>query len=197
MTTPLSSALCKKELRRTLKSRLARLSTEEKASESHALCLLLQQHILGLCPTPRFIASFFPLTDEISLLELPSLLPDICFLYPRTHKDFSLSFHQIQDLSPSSPEWENAYKGLREPKKTTSLVPLKDIELILLPGLGFTPTGERLGRGAGFYDRLLSAPECQASIWGVGFSSQEVADVYAEPHDRACHRLFLGGRALL
>jgi 5-formyltetrahydrofolate cyclo-ligase len=61
-----------------------------------------------------------------------------------------------------------------------------------------TPTGRRLGRGKGFYDRLLA--EFRGHKCGVAFDAQIVATVPEEPHDvrvdsiltpagwRVCHR---------
>jgi 5-formyltetrahydrofolate cyclo-ligase len=57
-------------------------------------------------------------------------------------------------------------------------------DLILVPGLGFTRDGRRLGRGGGFYDRLLAASSFRAFTMGVGFDVQLVPALPVEPHDR-------------
>jgi len=54
-------------------------------------------------------------------------------------------------------------------------------DAVLVPGLAFTPRGDRLGRGKGYYDRFLAAlPDSVATI-GVCFSIQLVKDLPAHP----------------
>ena len=67
-------------------------------------------------------------------------------------------------------------------------VPEADVEptwpdLVIVPGLAFTAAGDRLGQGAGWYDRFLSAvrPDC-VSI-GVCFAEQLVDALPVEAHD--------------
>ena len=60
----------------------------------------------------------------------------------------------------------------------------EQISVILVPGLAFTAQGARLGRGAGFYDRFLSAnPE--ALRVGVGFQEQMVPKVPLQEWDES------------
>lgn len=57
------------------------------------------------------------------------------------------------------------------------------VDVVVVPGLAFTPTGKRLGRGGGWYDRFLAGvgPRC-VSI-GVCFDEQLVDELPVEPHD--------------
>lgn len=45
--------------------------------------------------------------------------------------------------------------GIRTAPEPVKLIPPERLELLLVPGVGFTKTGCRMGRGAGFYDRFL------------------------------------------
>jgi 5-formyltetrahydrofolate cyclo-ligase len=54
--------------------------------------------------------------------------------------------------------------------------------LVLVPGVAFDETGGRLGRGRGWYDRLLRR-YANASRWGLAFALQVVADVPLDPWD--------------
>jgi 5-formyltetrahydrofolate cyclo-ligase len=56
-------------------------------------------------------------------------------------------------------------------------------ELVLVPGLAFTRDGHRLGRGGGFYDRLLAGRANEAVKIGVCFSLQLVESLPVERHD--------------
>lgn len=63
-------------------------------------------------------------------------------------------------------------------------LPLSRLGIILVPALIFAKAdGARLGRGAGFYDRLLANPAITARRIGVGFSCQIVPTLPFEPHD--------------
>jgi 5-formyltetrahydrofolate cyclo-ligase len=58
------------------------------------------------------------------------------------------------------------------------------IEVAIVPGLGFSPTGARLGFGAGYYDRWFAA-NCQITKIGVAFDDQLVDQIPVAPHDVA------------
>ncbi len=51
--------------------------------------------------------------------------------------------------------------GVREPMSGNP-IPTNLIDLVLVPGLGFTETGYRIGRGMGFYDPLPRQPNSSA-----------------------------------
>lgn len=71
--------------------------------------------------------------------------------------------------------------GIREPGQTCAVIPLDRLDLVLAPGIAFDLHGRRLGRGKGFYDRLLAA--ARGTLCGVGFDQQIVATVPVEAHD--------------
>jgi 5-formyltetrahydrofolate cyclo-ligase len=68
------------------------------------------------------------------------------------------------------------------------------IDLIIVPGLAFDPTGHRLGYGAGFYDRFL--PKTGACAIGIGFDCQVVDAVPHDEHDVALHGVITDLRRL-
>ena len=58
----------------------------------------------------------------------------------------------------------------------------EDIDVALIPGVAFDKGGNRLGRGKGFYDRILPSLKNARKI-GVCFPFQYIASVPAEKHD--------------
>ena len=61
--------------------------------------------------------------------------------------------------------------GIWEPVAET-LVKLKDLDLIVVPGLAFDKKGNRLGRGKGYYDRFLSNLSDKTPTIGLAFDFQ-------------------------
>ncbi len=62
-------------------------------------------------------------------------------------------------------------------------VPINLIDLVVVPGLGFTADGHRIGRGMGFYDRFLGQPEFLGLACGLAFECQIVASLPVQDHD--------------
>lgn len=73
------------------------------------------------------------------------------------------------------------YCSILEPTDTEIISP-EEIELAIVPGVAFDRSGNRLGRGRGFYDRLLPALKCD--IVGLGFDYQIIDEIPMEPFDR-------------
>ena len=71
--------------------------------------------------------------------------------------------------------------GIREPAEHCRPISLKQLDLILVPGVAFDRIGRRLGRGRGFYDRLLSS--VTGTKCGVAFDFQVKEQLPEEPHD--------------
>ena len=59
---------------------------------------------------------------------------------------------------------------------------MESVDVIVVPGVAFDSEGHRMGRGRGFYDRLLKNTTKAYKI-GVAFDFQMVKDVPVEPHD--------------
>lgn len=62
-----------------------------------------------------------------------------------------------------------------------NVVDPSEIELIVVPAVAFDRKGNRLGRGKGFYDRLLKST--RATKVGVGYEFQLMDELPVEPHD--------------
>jgi 5-formyltetrahydrofolate cyclo-ligase len=58
---------------------------------------------------------------------------------------------------------------------------LNRLDLVLVPGVGFDLQGRRLGRGRGFYDRLLA--DVDGIKCGVAFEEQVVSEIPVGPRD--------------
>jgi 5-formyltetrahydrofolate cyclo-ligase len=67
--------------------------------------------------------------------------------------------------------------GIREPAAKCAEIPFGKFDLVLVPGVAFDLRGCRLGRGRGFYDRLLV--EVRGVKCGVAFDDQIVNEIPA------------------
>ena len=95
----------------------------------------------------------------------------------------NIRFYVITDLSQIT----SGYQGILEPITDKLLTPTKKTPgLMLLPGLAFSHSGERLGYGGGFYDRYLSAVQERALITcGLGYDFQIREVIPVEENDRS------------
>lgn len=73
--------------------------------------------------------------------------------------------------------------GIPEPDRKLPLIDPADVDLFLIPGIGFDRNGHRLGHGSGFYDRLLVANHNKAFRLGYAYDFQIVPVIPSEPHD--------------
>lgn len=109
------------------------------------------------------------------------------FALPRVERE-RLEFYRVH--AGTAWQLEVGALGAREPKAiSTNHVALADAETIFVPGLAFDRAGRRLGRGAGYYDRLLAHPALRARRIGVAFAAQLVDEVPVEPHDQSLDAL--------
>jgi len=116
-----------------------------------------------------------PLVEAALSMEKTVVLPRILKAENR------LEIRQIQSLDQDlvSGVW-----GLREPDPYScpEIEPAK-LDFVLVPGVAFDLQGNRMGYGAGFYDRLLSDQRLVAPRISAFFSEQLVDQVPHEAHD--------------
>jgi 5-formyltetrahydrofolate cyclo-ligase len=74
--------------------------------------------------------------------------------------------------------------GIAEPHfDLEKQVALKDLDAVIVPGLAFDRTNNRLGRGAGYYDRFLSTLPKTVTTVGLAFDFQLTESLPTEAHD--------------
>ena len=72
--------------------------------------------------------------------------------------------------------------GLRNPI-TGVPVPFEEIDLVVVPALGFDQKGNRLGRGSSYYDRFFANAELKAPRCGFAFAEQLIDSIPVTPTD--------------
>lgn len=85
--------------------------------------------------------------------------------------------------------WSTDRHGVRAPRRdgagVRSIWP-RELDAVLVPGRAFDRAGNRLGRGKGYYDRLLARlrPDARAATVGVAFGVQIAETVPSSKDDR-------------
>ncbi|MBI1374306.1 MAG: 5-formyltetrahydrofolate cyclo-ligase [Phycisphaera sp.] len=75
-------------------------------------------------------------------------------------------------------------------------IPPQDIDMVIVPGLGFDVEGRRIGRGGGFYDRFLAHPSFTGITCGLALDEQIVDEVPTACHDVSLDLLVTDRREL-
>lgn len=169
----------KAQLRRQLRLALHALpEADRRAASARARELLRRQAVWQCARTVLFYAPMAGELDVSPLLE-EALRAGKTVALPRfvqeteTYLPFQVS-HPGRDCAPGR-------FGISEPAAHCPAVELKRLDLALAPGLAFDLSGCRLGRGGGFYDRLLAG--IAGAKCGVAFDQQIVPQIPAERHD--------------
>lgn len=75
-----------------------------------------------------------------------------------------------------------------DPRCDKKIEDLSKIDLALIPGIAFTESGHRLGRGKGYYDRLL--PQLSCPCYGVAYPHQVLPSLPLDPWDKQLNGVF-------
>lgn len=86
------------------------------------------------------------------------------------------------EISSLTDQMTTSGPGVREPISGKP-VPVDFIDFVVVPGLGFSEKGYRIGRGMGFYDRFLAQPEFIGTSCGLAFDEQIVPELPILDHD--------------
>lgn len=130
----------------------------------------------------RTVALYAPIRGEVPTRDIliAALQDDKIVCYPLSHVHGRiLSFRAIKSES----ELEPGRLGVREPTNSSELIAVDQIDLFVVPGLGFSRDGKRLGRGGGYYDATLRAASGRSRRVGLAFNEQIVEALPTTPDD--------------
>ena len=155
---------------------LSELSEKKLSNSSFKLASLLSR--LNIWRESLIVASYRALPGEISLLLFEKeYFNKLNFVYPKMEKQVESFVFPDKTEKREKSSWPEGYQPA-----SCKEVSLNQIDIFLVPGLAFDRRGYRLGRGGGFYDRVLSQ-SCGIKI-GIASSSQvSCQDIPVENHD--------------
>ena len=163
----------KKQLRTIMRQKIKNFANTEKVKQQ----LKLEKQLGKVQElTSGLTAAYVAAVQEPNLL---TPMRDQKIFLPRFNKAT-----QLYDFAEWS-EGETLVLGpydILEPLESAKEAEAAEIALCLIPGLAFDKAGGRLGRGAGFYDRLLVKYSIGIKV-GVCFDFQVCEEIPIEDHD--------------
>jgi 5-formyltetrahydrofolate cyclo-ligase len=187
----------KNEIRRQIAVRRPDLQTLENLS----IAVIKKFQTLECFQSARAIGAYMPLPDEVDITPLPGFGSAGGVALPINREPHGganspgepLPLHRKSFYIPAfdndaglyrmarlTPELIKGRFGIPEPAKPVFAAE-DELDLLIVPGVAFDRAGGRIGRGGGFYDRLL--PQYSAVRVGVCFEFQCVGKVPDEEHD--------------
>ncbi|HEX8339905.1 MAG TPA: 5-formyltetrahydrofolate cyclo-ligase [Tepidisphaeraceae bacterium] len=171
----------KTEIRRHLRQVIAGLSDAQRHAKSVAACAFVTGSPQFQAARTVMLFLSTPLEVDTAPLALRAWQHGKTVVVPKVSWD-ARRMVPTEITSLSSDQLHTMSYGVREPIAGLP-VPVSDIDLVLVPGMGFTEDGHRIGRGMGFYDRFLVQGDFLGVSCGLAFEEQIVARVPMLDHD--------------
>ena len=180
----------KAELRKRLNSLRRALPLQSVADRSQRIVARLLEHPYLLDARSVALFSAMPEKREVDLSELHRLLSarGLRIYYPfmdRTPEGYRTGFRLLRPGDVLAKQTQR----FSEPNPSAPVAMRGDLDLVVVPALGITLHGHRLGFGAGFYDSTLPDFCPPAKSICVGYDFQRVIELPVEAHDVACDAL--------
>lgn len=166
-------------IRRKMRAWLAGLAEAERLEASRRAADLLKQQTIWRTATA--VLFYAALRDELDLSTLwaEAITSGKQVLLPRYVAERAA--YEICVVDPARQPLEAGKFGILEPARECPVFSLKRLDLTLVPGVAFDREGRRLGRGRGFYDRLLE--HVDGVKCGVALDRQIEPRIPVESHD--------------
>ncbi len=176
----MAEAVTKSETRRRLREILAAMPAEQRHAKSLAACA----RVAGTpeFATARVVMLYLAMAQELDTASLALR----CWQAGKTVVVPKVSWDQKRmmpiEITSLTTNITTTGPGVREPI-SGSPMPIDLIDLVIVPGLGFSRQGARIGRGMGFYDRFLAQSDFHGVSCGLCFEEQVLDLLPTQPHD--------------
>lgn len=166
----------KSEVRKQMRELKRQLTPEEKLRRSGLIMEQVQQ--LPAFRKAKVVLLYWSMADEVQthdfvekwyrdkVLLLPCVDGDDLVLRQYTGPECLVAGEQFGIGEPTGPVWDN----------------LESVELIVVPGVAFDRRNNRMGRGRGFYDRMLKSTPNAIKI-GIAYRFQVLDEIPVEAFD--------------
>lgn len=166
----------KQELRKQVRAAKREVPLEDKIRRS--MPIMQQVGELALFRSAKTVLLYWSMDDEVYTHDFVNLwYKEKCLLLPCVDgDDLLLRRYTGPDSLQPGPQF-----GIPEPTGPV-FDELDKIDMIIVPGVAFDKHNNRMGRGRGFYDRLLKTTPNAVKV-GVAFSFQLFDTIPTEPFD--------------
>lgn len=178
-------------LRKAILARRGALSAKEQAIAGNSI----QDTFLA---TPEYLAAgsvalYCAVNNEVSTEKVidHALLTGKLLFLPAVEGD-TMFFRRINDRQ----DLVKGRFGIMQPASVCAAADPAEIELIVVPGVGFDLSGQRLGYGKGYYDRTLHSLEGKGRLTAFCYEFQLVDSLVAEKHDVNMDRIITEQRVI-
>lgn len=163
--------------RKKLQQQRTNISLSEQKKASAMITEQLSQHPIFACS--QTFAAYKAIQHEIdpsSLIHKAWQNKKNCYLPVLQGKELIFCAYQADTLLT-----KNQFNILEPTSSLANCIAIQDLDLVLVPLLGFTEKGQRLGMGAGFYDRsfsfLLNSPRpTRPFLLGLAYEWQKLTN---------------------
>jgi len=163
----------KAQLRQQIKSRKSLLTDADK--EKAAEQVFGQLESTDAFRTAENILLYYSLPDELPTHRFIERWAEKKKIYlPRVNGN------DLDILPYSKTEMHSGAFNIGEPTGDET-TPVDQMDIVVVPAVAYDRKGNRLGRGKGYYDRLLA--RAKVTKIGVGYDFQLVDGIDVEPHD--------------
>jgi 5-formyltetrahydrofolate cyclo-ligase len=169
----------KKELRQKLLTQLLALTEVEIKRRSNNVQEQLSQ--LPIYKQAKTIMAYYPLAGEVGILGLiRKSLTTKRFCFPVM--DLKAKRLRVFEIKNFESDFVKGPYSVMEPDvNNTQEVDIREIDIVIVPGLAFAKDKNRLGRGAGFYDRFITTMPPSTKTVGLAFDFQILDSLPVNP----------------
>jgi 5-formyltetrahydrofolate cyclo-ligase len=184
----------KSVLRKEILGRRMAMETHAAMASSRAISeRLVAEREFG---NSRVVAMYHGFRNEVDTREIFKAAmeagKDVFFPRVTDRRRGLIEFLRVDDLGALVP----GEFGIMEPPESGEAVEPGGIDLFLVPGVAFDAAGNRLGYGAGYYDRALSGRAGRSTAAGLAYEFQVVGEIPSSPDDERMNMVVTEKRTL-
>jgi 5-formyltetrahydrofolate cyclo-ligase len=166
--------------KRLLRSKITLLKRQVSGEMIDCMSGMICNNLVG---TSEFenagrIAAYFSLPDEVQILKLIDDWKDKKEIYLPVVEGNKMSFHKYHGAD----RLKTGVFGIKEPDENSEKIEISDVDLFIVPGMAFDRHFNRLGRGKGFYDKILN--NVKKPVTGLCFGFQLFNHIPVSQHDK-------------
>ena len=168
----------KSQIREIVRERRLSIPTDQRLNDERTLTAFLQASIKNKVNANIRIGLYYSVKGEISPMGLLQKFTEVQFALPVIRNKVTLEFY----------DWDGEHASLA---KRDFDIPIPDTrgqspvvpDIIIVPITACDDAGNRIGQGAGHYDRYIASLDQKPFLIGVCFEEQIIESVPAEQHD--------------